>query len=412
MEKQFNEGHPGSPAGRQGDATVQVIQESMGLTRYVLPKRPLGAMRKLGWIPLGIGVFVVTFMIFWMHGAMAGSLHSNGLGKWIGIGFGLMGLPGLAAGLGFLALGVAILTNAAHSEIAIGEGTLCAIERIGPILIRRRRFISQVTRLVVEKGGITVTDANRGTSTTFAKDLALLRAEVSTGKPFVMVVGYPHDVLRPLADTLAAAMSLRGPAGGVSEEAPVVEVVEREAGVPAAEIEVPKPSGTDITCLPEPHGLAISVPPKGIWKGSQGLFFFSLLWNGFMVVFTVLMTKGHPPLPVYLFVVGFWAIGLGMLAGAISMGKRRTLIAVVNDALAYRVIGPFKTTESKVSLAEIDTIRVGPSGVEVNNRPLMEVQIIPKNGKKIGLLSTRSRDEQEWLAYVLRQHLQDRRPPR
>ena len=33
-------------------------------------------------------------------------------------------------------------------------------------------------------------------------------------------------------------------------------------------------------------GLTLNVPARGIWRGSAGLFVFSLIWCGFMVVFT------------------------------------------------------------------------------------------------------------------------------
>jgi hypothetical protein len=392
-------------------AGLRVVREGLGLTRYVLPKRSLGAARKLGWFPFGFGLFITVFMIFWMHGAMAGSLNSHGLARWLGIGFGLMGLPGLAVGVGLMVLGVAILTNILRSEIVVGEGTISAIERIGPIPLRRSRLVSQLTRLVVEKGGITVTDRNRRTTTTLAKDMTSLRAEVSTGKPFLLVIAYPYEVVRALADTLAGALSLGLHTAGDGVGAgtgPAMEVIEREADAPPADLEVPKPAGTDIILRAEPQGLAISIPPRGIWKGSGGLFFFGLIWNGFMTLMTVVMIKGHPPIPVYLFLALFWAVGLGLLAGAIHMGKRKVLIAVVNDVLACRTIGPFRTSERKVALADMDTIQVGPSGVEVNNRPIMEVQIIPKKGGKIGLLSNRTAEELDWLAWVLRQRLKAR----
>jgi len=383
---------------------IKVIQDSMSVTRYVLPKRNLGAARKFGWAPIGIGLFVTVFMLFWMGGPIAGGLHNSGVGKWLGIGFGLLGLPGLAVGLGLIALGITILTNSSHSEIVVGDGLICAIDRIGPIPIRRKRLVSELRRLVVRKGGMTVKD-NRGSTKTYAQDLASLEAETASGKSMWMAPAYPHDLLRPLADVLAASLSLGRHSATAADEKPVIEVVEREVGEEATNIAVPKPAGTDITCQADHHGLAIAVPPKGLWKGSQGLFAFSLFWNGFMVVFTVLMFKGHPPLPVYLFISLFWAIGILMLLFSINMAKRKVLIAVVNNVLAYRVIGPFKTREQKIPLDMINAIQVGPSGVEVNDRPVMEIQIIPKSGKKIGLLSNRSREEQAWLASVLNQTL-------
>ena len=387
---------------------IRVVHEGMSLTRYILPRRNLGNARKGGWVPVGIGLFITIFMIFWMSGPIASGLHDHGAGRWIGVGFGLLGLPGLLVGIAVIALGVVILTNASHSEIVVGDGMIRAIERVGFIPIPRKRFITQLTQLVVQKGGFKVTDPKRGTTTTLAKDLALLEAETTTGKSLWLAPGYPHAMLRPLADVLAASMSLGSQgASALSNEEPVVEieVVERDSSEPEPDIEVPRPANTDITCQEAAHGLAISVPPKGLWRGSQGLFAFSLLWNGFMIVFTGGMLKAHPPLPVYLFISLFWVIGIGVLLGAINMARRKVMIAVVNNVLACRIIGPFKTREQTIPVGNIGAIRVGPSGMEVNHRPVMEIQIIPRTGKKIGILSNRSSDEQEWLAYVLRRWL-------
>ena len=383
---------------------IKVIRESMSVTRYVLPQRNLGKARKIGWAPIGIGLFITGFMLFWIRDAFASGLHDPGFGRWIDIGFGLAGLPGLAVGLALIAMGIAIIKDNSHSEIVVGDGFIRAIDQVGPIPIRRKRPIAALRQLIVRKGGMTVTNAD-GSVQTYAPDLASLEAVSATGKPLWMAPAYPHDLLRPLADVLAASLSLGGQAAMAEHTAPGIEVVELDIGEEITGLAVPKPAGTDITCQADPHGLAISVPPKGLWKGSQGLFAFSLMWNGFMTVFTVLMIKGHPPLPVYLFITLFWAIGLLILAIAINMAKRKVLIAVVNNMLAYRVIGPFKTSEQKIPLDTIDAIRVGPSGMKVNDRPVMEIQIIPKSGKRIGLLSNRSSEEQAWLAYILNQTL-------
>ncbi len=385
---------------------IKVIHDSLSLTRYVLPKRNLGAARKMGWVPIGFGVFVTIFMIFWMSGPISSGVRGQGVGQWLSIGFGLLGLPGLVVGLGLIGLGIAILTNIAHSEIVVGEGLICAIERIGVLPIRRKRLVSELHLFVVQKGGITVKNNNTGATTTYAPELASLEVETTTGKPMKLVMGYPYELLRPLADVLASSLSLGGQSSPLESPKPMIEVVVKEAGMPdEIERSVPKPAGTDIMFQEDARGLAISVPPKGLWKGSQGLFLFSLMWNGFMAVFTVLMFKGRPPLPVYLFVLGFWGIGILILCIAVNMAKKKVLIAVTNGVLAYRVMGPFKTSEQKIPLDIINTIQVGPSGMEVNDRPVIELQIIPKSGKKIGLLSNRSDDEKQWLAYILRQTL-------
>jgi hypothetical protein len=315
-----------------------------------------------------------------------------------------MGLPGLGFGLGFLSLGIVILTNGSHAEITVGEGLICAIERIGFLPIRRKRLIANLRRIVVRNGGITV-KSKKGGVQTYAPELSSLEFEPITGKSMLMAMAYPHDMLRPLADVLAASLSPERQLGMVSEVESVVEVVEREASEEATDTVVSKPEKTDITVQTYQQGLAISVPSQGLWKGSKGLFGFSVFWNGFMTVFTVLMVKGHPPASAYLFIVGFLGIGIVMMLFAINMAKRKVMIAVVNNTLACRVIGLFKTSEQKLPIDMISAVRVGPSGMEVNNRPVMEVQVIPKEGKKIGLISNRTREEQEWVAYTLRRAL-------
>jgi hypothetical protein len=306
----------------------------------------------------------------------------------------------LAVGLGFIALGVIILTNASHSEIIVGNGQLTAIERIGVIPIRRKRLVSDLVQLVIGKGGITMTDKNRITAQTFAPEYAMLTAETSSGKPMWLAILYPYSLLRPLADVLSASLALGG-----HMPAPVVEIDPNDSSRSTPEPVIPQPAGTDITCQLTPQGLAILVPARGLFKGSKGLFVFSIIWNGFIAVGTGFMIKSHPPLPVYLFIAVFWAVGILILLFAINMAKRTVLLAVINNVLAYRVSSPFNTREQKIPLDTIQTIQIGPSGIEINECPVMEIQIIPKNGKKIGLLSNRSSAEQEWIAYVLRKTL-------
>jgi hypothetical protein len=399
---------------------IKMVRDSMSVTRYILPKRDAAGIRKIGWLPLGMGAFITVSMIFWMSGPILGGVHEQGGGRWLSIGFGLLGLPGLGVGLGLLAIGFLVLTNAFHSEIVVGAGLIRYVERIGPIPLTFKRPIASIARFVIQKGMVTTTSGS-GQTQVIGRELAVMRVEMDSGKPLLMAPGYSAEMLRPIADTLAAALTSEKRSAFHVEDTPVevIEVEERDADAPPRDIEVPRPATTDITCQETAHGLAIAVPPAGLWKGSQGLFFFSLLWNGFMVVFTAIMifaSKEKVPVPVYLFVALFWAIGIGLLRTAINMGKRKILIAIVNDAIAIRTIGPFKTTEQKVAVAGVVGVRVGPSGVEVNDRPLMELQLRLRDGAKtgflrlqndakIGLLSQRSGEEKEWLASVLRRYL-------
>jgi hypothetical protein len=53
-------------------------------------------------------------------------------------------------------------------------------------------------------------------------------------------------------------------------------------------------------------------------------------------------------------------------------------------------------------LDQLDAIQVGASGIEINDVPVNELQLFPRQGKKLGLLSQRDDDELHWLAAQLR----------
>jgi hypothetical protein len=75
--------------------------------------------------------------------------------------------------------------------------------------------------------------------------------------------------------------------------------------------------------------------------------------------------------------------------------------------VGIRRIGPFGTKERLLPRAELAAICIGPSGMAVNDRPVMELQFhlhAPK--KRVGCLSQLTDEELRWLAYELRRRLQ------
>jgi hypothetical protein len=94
-----------------------------------------------------------------------------------------------------------------------------------------------------------------------------------------------------------------------------------------------------------------------------------------------------------------------MMLAAVNSGKRRTAIAVAGDGLLIISDSIFGRKRREWLASQIDQIRCGDSGVEVNDVPLKELQIHPRSGRKFGLLSERSEEELRWLAYELNQAL-------
>jgi hypothetical protein len=101
---------------------------------------------------------------------------------------------------------------------------------------------------------------------------------------------------------------------------------------------------------------------------------------------------------------------IAILLAAINMGRRRAVLAVVDDTVMIYQAGLFRAKRHEWPAGAIAEIRTGPSGMTVNNVPVPELQIHPKDGNKLGLLAGRDVNELRWLATMLRQAL-GRSPP-
>ncbi|SPE55157.1 exported hypothetical protein [Verrucomicrobia bacterium] len=105
----------------------------------------------------------------------------------------------------------------------------------------------------------------------------------------------------------------------------------------------------------------------------------------------------------------FWLIGLGMLAGAAHMGLRRATLSAGGDGLRVEQHGLFGARIREWRRGDITALRSGPSGMKVNEVPVMELQVyFVASKKKVGLLAGRPDAELRWLAAELRRALQVR----
>jgi hypothetical protein len=158
------------------------------------------------------------------------------------------------------------------------------------------------------------------------------------------------------------------------------------------------------------EGVTIRVPPGGLWRGTKGLFTFSLIWltfTAFMSAFLVPAAladngagDGFWLLPLCLAI--FWLSGIGFLLMSWNMGRREAVFAVTGSRFMLLQIGPFGSKQREWTTDELDTIRVGPSGMEVNDEPVQQLQIVDRMRKSTNLLAGRSDEELEWLASELR----------
>jgi hypothetical protein len=171
-----------------------------------------------------------------------------------------------------------------------------------------------------------------------------------------------------------------------------------------------QPVGSDIVLKRFDDGISIRVPPAGLWHGSRGLFAFSVVWNALILIITVGMLAayfavGMPAADLWVMVLVpsvLWTVGISLMLVGVNMGRREAGLAVAGGTLMVMQTGLFGTKQREWPLDRVASVGVGPSGITVNNVPVLQLQILDKSGSKLGLLAGRSDEELHWLARELR----------
>jgi len=402
------------------DSHTYIVDRQPGGLVFTLPPRDMSQYRAAAWWMLGIGVIICLFMVGWMAGSLMPGVGMLLRGNWFGlllVGFSLLGLGGLLPGLGMVVVGLGGLAGRSRAVLRVGGENLSATEYIGPLHWTWRRLIAQIDELRIEHAD---KDQRNGPAS-----LRELIAIVADGpKKLVIAPAYDRAILEPLADELADAINTaRGAdatgkrfADGNSDRAAIKVVAPEEA----ADRAVPQPPASNALVERRNGGLTIQLPPLGVWKGSKGMFTFSLLWNAFMVVFTSIMLFGAGSANVSVwpgllmlggFLTLFWAIGIGLLVASINAGRRRAIIDVIGDTLLVSQQSLFKQQQREWQAAELRTIEVGDSNVSQNDVPLRELHLHLAAGKRVDMFRERTDDELEWIADQLRRTLSLPREP-
>lgn len=351
-----------------------------GGTRYELPRRPLGPLRWLGLLPLGFGAFFSLFAAGWM--LTAASLG----GGWLGWVFALWGVPFFFAGFPPMAIGLAVLIG--RCDIELRDGVLHMTERAGFLHGSRRQPVNAIKRFNIRA-------ADAANAPGFLGALAALDADCGKPKPFLIAIGYPREWLHAVGDDLARHCNLATPGRVLAADKLTVETVTEPLRPPqpvAQEENLNQPAGSTVILEPLADGFMLRVPPAGLWRGNKGLVIFGVIWWAVAAAVTGWFT---------LFAVGV----AGVLALAARLGGRRATIQATSDLLRIAYVGFFRTHTMDWTREGLVAICVGPSGVEVNHKPVLELQIHPVAGRKFGFLADRDVAELQWIAAVLRQAL-------
>ncbi len=401
-----------------------------GGMRFTLPYRSSRKHRGIGIGSLCMGLVLTCFMLLWMYQPMTTGFGLIQKGQAFGlllVGFGLLGLGGLVPGLILLLFGLSILTNRSRCTIEARDERLYANEDILLVTWRRKREIHAITELLIEPAPLS--PPNPDSMPPYPENVLVgdwgivIRGDHI--KDLRIAPGYPKELLHQLAEALADHLSDKISVRPFDGRSPNPESTLRQSGRPAVlianaedfdENQPPpvQPMDSDATLERRPDGITIHFPPTGIWKGSKGLLFFSVVWNGFLAVMLIILIysaigspppQGAVPWFVFLFFIPFLAIGVYMTLKAVTMGRSLVSIGTTGSTMIMMRKTPFRDTVKRWRAEDLEEIRVGPSGMEINDEAVMELQIRPRLGKKLGLLSQRDEYELHWVAAELNQAL-------
>ena len=368
--------------------------------RYVLPKRDLGPLR---WV----GVAIAASSLFFMAPA-ARSILTQGQSGWGPFDLIFVVIP-LLMGLVPIALGLMIYKG--HCEIVVTRDRVRVTERAGLFRWSRSKPRDVIKHLEV----LHSSRKNPLAAENPLSDLAAIKADCGNKGPFLLAAGYPVALLRGLADELAERLD-RPSRNKLVDDRDEPGVTVRERVISSSDLSeesdrhrhdvFDQPADSRVTFDEIDGGISLNVPPAGVIKGSKGLIFMAVFWLVITGGITTAMALSQDaPWFVFLFMSLFWAAGIGMLVAAIHMGRRRAVLDVIGDTLLVTESGLFGTKQHEWPADQIRDVRMGFSGMKVNNKPVMQLRIQPVAGEKLGIFTGRKKDELRWLATTLRQAL-------
>jgi hypothetical protein len=372
-------------------------------TTFDFPVRPIGRIRYLGLLPVGIAILIASLPArqVWqsVSGVLEGRAHPGDLI------FSAFLLLFIMAAMTPFSLGLFIL--AGRTRIIAKRDRVTVTEIAGPVRWSRRIPVSNVERLEFAEAS-NIQPALENESALAISKLGALVAILKNGRKKLLLLGYPGEWIEGMAEELSSLMRLDGAPVRVEKQPPL----NARNDVIQPKENLPQPSGSKARLNEGIGAMEVMIPARGLRSGSFGLFFFGIIWCLFMAFFTWGMLFHHHSSgrnmaysTMMLFVMGFWVIGAGLISMGLHLGTRKWTLTVRHDQFEAESRSVLRSRQWRWDTSDLRDLCVGNSGIEVNNVPLREVQVLCKSGKKTGLLRGCPEDELQWLASTLRRNL-------
>lgn len=432
-----------------------------------LPRRVLGETKKIGWLPLVLGLFPLLFGFSWcssifemfqVGGAQAGFIRI------FLIGFAAVGLVPMWFGLKIFALGIAILRDQTYASIEVTDKNLICYESFYGFSFKRKISSLSIKQLVVRPLLDLYSNPNNGPDVDpdsdpsknipvfiqelFPSDLRVLITSEKIGK--CILAAYPESIVTESATLLKKELddvqfrlpSAQGTDGASenpegsntrvtivnttqaderenlevqSNQQPITDQFTTFAGAvePNSPVNTPtEPPTNSLLKVSHQDGTDVyEVPPQGWRRTASGLAVF---WNGFMLFATLIIIFGKPQNPLVnvwefvgfvVFAVVFWAIGIGLAIWAWDSAKRSAMIGISGEQMFIETKSIFGTKWVEFNQSEIHSISVQNSDVSVNDVPVKHLVIETANQPPLGLFANLTNEELHWLAGRLKRSL-------
>ena len=412
------------------ESEIEVVPNGEGVTIH-LPQRELGGFKKAGWLIVGISSIGTLFMIFWISMPVSWGvdlLRQGQMFGWLFVAFGSLGLGGLYASAKFLALGISVLRDKTRCSVTVSDKRIVSQEKFGWFGWKQKIKRSEVDQIFVLPIGSIGSSREEPSGSglgflesIFDGDTSNFYAITNQKRDGQMIApGYPKEIVDSVATTIAGELN-RNSAGSVlinrdpvarsSDDSPSTSIVTvqnlTEEEVEQADFTLPPDSQLEI--IEEGDSKVYRIPERTLLRGSSGLFFFAIIWNGFMAVFTAAVIFGAKEneldLAFIAFTVVFWSIGIGMLVGSFYMARQSALVGVKDGLLFIERKTIFGTKWTEFAADQVESIEMDSTNMQVNDVPVMNLKIQPLEGDAVGMFSHLDNEEIQWLAQQLRRSL-------
>ncbi len=280
----------------------------------------------------------------------------------------------------FLGIGAALLLGAFHrgrrqTVLAVVQDTLMVLET-GPVGSKRGEWPRErISHVCV---------GPNGTETNGRQELEL-QIHLWSGNRFGLLAGRDEDELYALAAALRQVLHVPAsrPEGG-----PTPFLAEQ-------------PADSAALLERQPDGLVLRLPPAGFRRGNVGLLVCGLIWSGLVLVAGAAAVCVGVPWGVYLGLAVFGGLGAAVLFAALQIAHQSATLTVRDASLMIHQVGPLGGRRHQWPDERLARIDVGPSGMKIGTRDILELQVHLREGKKRGFLRGRNGEELSWVAGVL-----------